>query len=207
MNKIADNGEITKGVSRVVVYCASSHDIDKVYFDAAAELGKLLAENNITCISGAGRQGLMGAINNSVLDNGGEVTGVIPRFMVDYGWYHADLTELVVTETMHERKQTMANMADAAIALPGGLGTLEELAEILTWRQLELFVKPIVILNINGYYDALINMLDTMIEQRFMNAEYRNMWQIVQTSAEAVDVLKKNSIWKPDFAKYDKKES
>lgn len=197
----------TSRISQVVVYCASSADIGQIYFDAAQELGRLLAENGMTCISGAGKQGLMGAINNAVLESGGKVKGIIPQFMVDYGWYHPDLTELIVTENMHERKQLMAQHSDAVVALPGGLGTLEELAEILTWRQLELYEKPIVILNVGGFYDPLIEMLDRMIEQNFMNEQYRNMWQVVQTPREAIEYLKKNDIWKPDFAKYDKKES
>ncbi len=193
-------------IGRVVVYCASSPDIDKVYFDAAHELGRLLAENNLTCITGAGRQGLMGAVNDSVLEHGGEVYGVIPRFMVDNGWYHHSLTQMIVTEDMHERKQKMAAMSDAAIALPGGLGTLEELAEVLTWRQLELYNKPVIVLNVNGFYDPLIEMLERMIEQKFMGEQYRNMWVVVSSPAEAVEVLLKNETWQPAFAKYDKKE-
>lgn len=207
LNNFGENGTGASRISQVVVYCASSADIGQVYFDAAEELGRLLAKNDMTCISGAGKQGLMGAINNAVLENGGRVKGIIPQFMVDYGWYHPDLTELIVTESMHDRKQLMARHSDAAVALPGGLGTLEELAEILTWRQLELYEKPIVILNVDGFYDPLIEMLEKMIELNFMSGQYRNMWQVVQTPREAIEYLKKNDIWKPDFAKYDKKES
>ena len=116
----------------VVVYCASSTEIDKSYVDATARLGQLLAENGVTCINGAGKQGLMGALNDSIIQHGGKVKGVIPRFMVDAGWCHEQLDETIITETIHERKACMAHAADAVIALPGGLGTLEELAEILT---------------------------------------------------------------------------
>ncbi len=200
------NGDSASSISSVVVYCASSPHIDDVYFEAANELGKLLAVNDLGCITGAGKQGLMGAVNSSVLDNNGNVVGIIPRFMVDKGWFHPDLTEMHVTETMHERKEMMAQMSDAAIALPGGLGTLEELAEILTWRQLELYNKPIIILNIEGYYDPLIAMLELMIERNFMHDSYRKMWYVAQTPQDAIDYLNNYVEWKPTITKYDKKE-
>lgn len=206
INESAENGNQASEILKVVIYCASSPDIAQVYFEAAQELGALLAQNKITCITGAGRQGLMGAVNESVLKNGGQVTGIIPQFMVDNGWYHPKLTELIVTDNMHERKQAMVQRSDAAIALPGGLGTLEELAEILTWKQLDLYSKPIVMLNVNGFYDPLIEMLEKMIRLNFMHAQYRNMWHVVQTPGEVIEVLNQNKIWEPGFAKYDKKE-
>ncbi|MDO5665027.1 MAG: TIGR00730 family Rossman fold protein [Bacteroidia bacterium] len=193
------------GVS-VVVYCASSAHIDDVYFGAAQQLGKVLAENNITCITGAGRQGLMGAVSDSVLENGGRVKGIIPQFMIDSGWCHHQLTELLVTDSMHERKLLMAQQSDAAIALPGGFGTLEELAEILTWKQLGLYKNPIIILNINGYYNPLLTMFDRMIDEKFLHHNYRDMWQVVDSPAEVIDCLQNFETWKPSFAKYDKKE-
>ncbi len=134
-----------------VIYCASSSDIDAIYVDAATRLGELLAENNITCINGGGNLGLMGAIIDSILLHRGKVKGVIPKFMVDSGWGHQHLTEQIVTATMHERKQKMAELSNAAIAMPGGVGTLEELLEIITWKQLGLYKHPIIILNINNY--------------------------------------------------------
>lgn len=193
-------------ISDVVVYCASSPHIDDIYFEAAEQLGALLAQNQIGCITGAGKQGLMGAVNSSVLHNGGKVTGVIPRFMVNNGWYYPELTEMKVTETMHERKQLMAQLSDAAIALPGGLGTLEELAEILTWRQLEIYNKPIIIMNIDGYYDPLLDMFEQMIDLNFMHDSYRNMWKVATAPTEVISFLKDNQIWTPTITKYDKKE-
>lgn len=193
-------------VKTVVVYCASSNQIDPVYFHAAKELGKLLADNKITCTTGAGFQGLMGALNNSVLENGGKVKGIIPKFMVDSGWCHPELTELHVTETMHERKNLMAQHADAAIALPGGLGTLEELAEILTWKQLGLFKKPVIILNTNGYYDFFLRFLETMMSENFMKDAYREMWQIVTSPEEIITALHENDTLFREIAKYHKKE-
>ena len=130
-----------ENIKSVCVYCASSTKIDKAYFEAARQLGKLLAEKGINVINGAGCQGLMAAVSDSALEAGGKVTGVIPHFMVEQGWYHHKLTELIVTNDMHERKQRMAALADAVIALPGGYGTFEELLEIITWRQLGLVVQ------------------------------------------------------------------
>ena len=195
-----------KSSKRVVVYCASSAHIEEVYFGAARQLGKILAQNNITCITGGGKQGLMGVVNDSVLENGGIVKGIIPQFMVDSGWCHPQLSERVVTESMHERKFLMAKHADAAFALPGGFGTLEELAEILTWKQLGLYKNPIVILNVNGYYDPLLAMFDKMISEKFLHHNYCNMWQVVDSPDKAIEYLQNGEVWNPAFTKYDKKE-
>lgn len=126
--------------------------------------------------------------------------------MVDSGWCHPQLTEVIITDTMHERKRLMAKQSDAAIALPGGLGTLEELAEIITWKQLGLYNNPIIILNINGYYDFLLEMFDKMISEKFLGEQYRDMWQVVSSPEEVMDCLKKFAIWNPAFTKYDEKE-
>ena len=130
-------------ITSVCVYCASSTKIDQTYFDAAIKLGHLLANRHIRLINGAGNIGLMRSVADAVLQNGGEVTGVIPHFMVDQGWHHTGLTELIEVESMHERKRLMAEKSDAVIALPGGCGTLEELLEIITWKQLGLYLNPI----------------------------------------------------------------
>ena len=133
-------------INSVCVYSASSTKIDAVYFQAADTLGYLLAEHRIRLINGAGSIGLMRSVADAVLKNGGEVTGVIPRFMVEQNWHHTGLTELIEVESMHERKRKMADLSDGIIALPGGCGTLEELLEIITWKQLGLYLNPIVIL-------------------------------------------------------------
>jgi uncharacterized protein (TIGR00730 family) len=190
----------------VCVYCASSPEIDSIYLDAAARLGQLLAENKIICINGAGKQGLMGALNDSRLLHGGKVCGSIPQFMVENGWCHSDLSETIVTDSMHERKSYMARSADAVIALPGGLGTLEELAEIIAWKQLGLYNNPIIILNINGYYDSLLAFFESMISEKFMSEAYRDLWQVVKTAEEAMEILKNIEEWNPGFSKYPKKE-
>jgi hypothetical protein len=195
-----------KNIREVVVYCASSPHIGEAYFDIARQLGKVLANNDITCITGGGKQGLMGAVNDSVLENGGKVKGIIPQFMIDSGWCHPQLSELVVTESMHERKFLMAKQSDAAVALPGGFGTLEELAEILTWKQLGLYKNAVVILNINGYYDPLLAMFDKMICEKFLHHNYRNLWQVVDSPDKAIEYLQNGEVWNPAFTKYDKKE-
>lgn len=147
-------------INSVCVYSASSTKIDAVYFQAAETLGRLLAEHHIRLINGAGSIGLMCSVADAVLKNGGEVTGVIPRFMVEQNWHHTGLTELIEVESMHERKQKMANLSDGIIALPGGCGTLEELLEIITWKQLGLYLNPIIILNTNRFFDPLLEMLE-----------------------------------------------
>jgi uncharacterized protein (TIGR00730 family) len=189
----------------VVVYSASSAAIDQIYVDAAVRLGELLAKNNITCINGGGNLGLMGAVINSVLQHGGKVKGVIPKFMVDSGWGHSMLTEQIVTSTMHERKQKMADLSNAVIALPGGVGTLEELLEIITWKQLGLYKHPIVILNTNNYYSALLEMFDNMIEQNFMHERYRNMWTVVDTPEEAIAEISKETSTFSHLTKFEDK--
>ncbi len=189
----------------VVVYSASSAAIDQIYVDAAARLGELLAKNSITCINGGGNLGLMGAVIDSVLLHGGNAKGVIPKFMVDSGWGHSKLSERIVTASMHERKQKMADMSNAVIALPGGVGTLEELLEIITWKQLGLYNHPIVILNTNNYYSALLAMFDNMIEQNFMHKRYRDMWRVVNTPEEAIDEINKKTQTFSHLIKFEEK--
>lgn len=188
-------------VKNVCVYCASSTQIDPIYFDSASKLGHLLAERNINLINGAGKTGLMGASSDAALKAGGTVTGVIPKFMVENGWHHHQLTQLVITETMHERKQLMAKMSDGVIALPGGCGTMEELMEIITWKQLGLFLKPIIILNIDGFYDPLLCMFHKAINTHFMRPEHGAIWQVAQTPEEAIDMLYNIPHWNKDIQK------
>ena len=189
-------------IKNVCVYSASSTKIAPVYFAAAEELGRLLAKRGINLINGAGSIGLMAATSNAALQAGGTVTGVIPRFMVEQGWHHLGLTRLVETETMHERKQLMAQMSDAVIALPGGCGTMEELLEIITWKQLGLFLNPIVVLNIDGFYNPLLEMLQRAIDGRFMRPEHRGIWQVATTPEEAVELLYTIPVWNREVRKF-----
>lgn len=140
-----------------------------------------LPEHHIRLINGAGSIGLMCSVADAVLKNGGEVTGVIPRFMVEQNWHHTGLTELIEVESMHERKQKMANLSDGIIALPGGCGTLEELLEIITWKQLGLYLNPIIILNTNRFFDPLLEMLEKAIDESFMRRQHGDIWKVAQT--------------------------
>ena len=177
----------------VCVFCASSANIDERYLADARELGCLLAQGGWRCVNGGGAVGLMGAVTDGTLDAGGEVTGVIPKFMVDNGWCYDRLQDVIVTADMHQRKQMMSNMADAVIALPGGVGTLEELLETLTWRQLGLVRVPVIILNTLGYYDSLLVMLHHAIDEGFMKPSHGQLWQVAATPADAVALLDDNN--------------
>ena len=176
-------------IKNVCVYSASSTKIAPVYFAVAEELGQLLALRGINLINGAGSIGLMAATSNACLAAGGTVTGVIPHFMVEQDWHHKGLTQLIETETMHERKQTMAELSDGIIALPGGCGTMEELLEIITWKQLGIYLNPIVILNIDGFYNPLLEMLQRAIDGNFMRPEHQNIWQVATSAQQAIELL------------------
>ena len=189
-------------IQNVCVYSASSTKIAPAYFATAEELGRLLAIRSINLINGAGSIGLMAATSNAALAAGGTVTGVIPRFMVEQGWNHTGLTRLVETETMHERKQLMAEMSDGVIALPGGCGTMEELLEIITWKQLGLYLKPIVILNVNGFYNPLLEMLQQAIDENFMRREHGSIWQVATTAEEAIELLYTTPWWNTEVRKF-----
>lgn len=192
MNKIAS----------VCVYSASSTKIDPVYFDTAYELGTLLGQQHIRLINGAGNMGLMSAVSDAALVAGGEVTGVIPRFMVEQGWHHTGLTRLVEVESMHERKKMMADLSDAVIALPGGCGTLEELLEIITWKQLGLYLNPVVILNVKGYFDPLLAMLQRAVEENFMRTQHGSIWHVAKTVREAVELVHTVPLWDVSIRKF-----
>lgn len=189
-------------IKSICVYCASSSKIAQEYNDAAYELGALLASQGITLVTGAGSLGLMRQVEDGALDNGGKAVGVIPRFMVEQNWHHTGLTELHITASMHERKQMMANLSDAVIALPGGCGTIEELSEIITWKQLGLYLNPIIILNINGYYDHFIAQLEKAIEEHFMGEIHSRIWSVATTPSEALEAINNTPRWEASVRKY-----
>lgn len=189
-------------ITSVCVYCASSTKIDSAYFEDARELGTLLGQRHIRLINGAGGIGLMSATADAVLAAGGEVTGVIPRFMVEQGWHHKGLTEMIEVDDMHQRKQKMAALSDAVIALPGGCGTLEELLEIITWKQLGLYLNPIVILNTRGYFDPLLEMMQRAMDENFMRRQHGDIWHVAQTPQEAIDLIHNTPIWDSSIRKF-----
>ena len=189
-------------ITSVCAYCASSTKIDSAYFEDARELGTLLGQRHIRLINGAGGIGLMSATADAVLAAGGEVTGVIPRFMVEQGWHHKGLTEMIEVDDMHQRKQKMAALSDAVIALPGGCGTLEELLEIITWKQLGLYLNPIVILNTRGYFDPLLEMIQRAMDENFMRRQHGDIWHVAQTPQEAIDLIHNTPIWDSSIRKF-----
>lgn len=158
----------------ICVFCGSSVGKRGVYSEAARYLGKVLAENNITLVFGGGKVGLMGVIANSVLENGGTCIGVIPQSIADLEIAHTGLDELHIVDSMAERKEMMAGLSDAFIAMPGGFGTLDEMAEILTYNQLRIFDKPIGLYNVEGYFDGLLNFFNHAVEEQFVREEHRS---------------------------------
>lgn len=186
----------------IAVYCASSTKIHPEYFEAARVVGSELARRGVNLVNGAGNMGLMAATSDACLEAGGTVTGIIPKFMVEQGWHHEGLTELILTENMHERKQAIANMSDGCIALPGGCGTLEELLEIITWKQLGIYLNPIIILNLRGYYDHLLQQLQRGIEEHFLGERHAGIWRVATTPEEAVELVLTTPQWDASVRKF-----
>ncbi len=180
---------------RICVYCASSALVDPVYLHAARELGHALAVDGCTLVYGGGGTGLMGALADGALAAGGAVIGVIPRFMVEVEWQHPGVGDMQVVEDMRERKHRLLTGSDAVVALPGGCGTLEELAEALTLKRLALYAKPILLLDINDFYAPLQRLLEQMIEQRFMNIEHRALWTRVTRVDEVLPTIRATPDW------------
>lgn len=175
----------------VVIYGASSSEIDGIYLDAARRMGVLLASAGLPLVSGGGAGGIMAAAIEGAVAVGGEAIGVLPRFMIEKNWNHPQLTRCIETETMHHRKQTMASLACAAVAFPGGIGTLDELAEMMTWSQLGLFGGPVIIVNTGGFYDELLAMFDTMLRKGFMRGGHVPV-NVVGTPDEAMNLILKS---------------
>lgn len=173
----------------IVVYCGSSPGKNPIYTEVAKELGRTLAERNIRLIYGGGGFGLMGTVADTVLEYGGEVTGVIPNFLADLEVAHQTLTEIHFVETMHERKFKMVTLSKGVIALPGGYGTLDELFEILAWRQLKLYDGPVAIINTNGYYDLMLQQLDRMVADGFLKPQNQALLIVAETVNEALDKM------------------
>lgn len=187
---------------RVCVYCASSERVDRSYLDAATQLGRTLAEAGCTVVYGGGGRGLMGALASGALEAGGEVIGIIPRFMIEVEWQHPGVANLDVVEDMRERKHRLLTGSDAVVALPGGTGTLEELFEALTLKRLALYFNPIVLLDVNGFYAPLEAFLETMIAQRFMNPQHRDLWTRVGRVEDVLPAIANAPPWSADARGY-----
>ena len=162
---------------------------------AAFRLGEVLARNHIEIVYGGGALGLMGQLANGALVNGGKVYGIMPRFMQELEWGHRQLTDLKLVEDMRERKHLMLTGSDAVIAMPGGCGTLEELFEAITLKRLAIYLKPIVLVNTRKFFDPCVELLRSCVEERFMNPQHLEMWQVVETPEEVLPAIRRSSKW------------
>jgi uncharacterized protein (TIGR00730 family) len=189
---MSDNGNI---IRKVCVYCASSEKSDQVFLGAARRLGEILAENSITTVYGGGAIGSMGRLAEGALSRQGKVIGVIPRFMQELEWDHKGLTELQVVENMRERKHLMLTDSDAAVALPGGSGTLEELMEAISLKRLGIYLQPIVVVNTRGFYDSLLDLLQRCIDERFMDPRHAAMWQVAEGPEDVLPAIRRSPPW------------
>jgi len=184
---------MARTIKRVCVFCGASAGRGEVYAAAARELGRVLAVNGIGLVYGGGRVGLMGLVADGALEAGGEVIGVITRLLKDKELGHTGIAELVIAETMHERKARMAELADAFIALPGGLGTLDELFEILAWAQLGIHSKPVGLLNTAGFYDSLMAFLDHVERESFLRLSHRTDVMFEAEPVKMLEMLRNSS--------------
>jgi uncharacterized protein (TIGR00730 family) len=185
-------------IQSVCVYCASSNRSPVIYLDAAARLGRILAENGITIVYGGSSLGSMGRLAAAALEAGGKVIGVLPRFMDDLEWGHRALSELRIVDDMHERKRVMLELSEAAIALPGGCGTLEELFEAITWKRLGLYFGPVVLVNVGGFFDPCIQLLNRCVDEQFMDEKHRSMWSVAEDPAGVMETLRSAAEWSRD---------
>ncbi|MNX54609.1 LOG family protein YvdD [compost metagenome] len=177
-------------MKRITVFCGSSFGTEAIYKEQATLLGETFAKENIELVYGGANVGLMGALADGVLNNGGKVIGVLPNFLRSKEIAHLGLTELILVESMHERKTKMNDLCDGVMALPGGFGTLEELFEMLTWAQLGLHKKPIAILNINGFYDSLIELTKTMVEKGLLKEANQKMLLVSDNIDDLLNQMK-----------------
>lgn len=189
---------------RYTVFCGSSSGTKDVFLEQAFSLGKCLAQDNIGLVYGGAKVGLMGAVADGVLKYNGEVIGVLPTFLGDVELGHSGLTELIIVETMHERKAKMDELSDGVIAMPGGYGTLEEFFEMLTWAQLGLHKKPVALLNIDGFFNPLLQMIDNMVSNGFLKQVNRDMIVVADNVTDLL--VKMRSYEAPKEGKWIKKE-
>jgi uncharacterized protein (TIGR00730 family) len=188
----------------ICVFASSSSRINSEYATAASNLGLLLARAKMDVVYGGGGIGLMGKLADAVIENGGKITGVIPSFMKDEGWDHASVKDMILTSDMGERKKKMFALSNGIVALPGGVGTLEELTEAITLKQLGLYKGPIIILNTLNFYKSFIDFLEHMISGHFLRYEHKGMWEIASTPEEVMIYLAIKEGWVADPRKIAK---
>ena len=176
-------------ISSVCIYCGSSKGYEPIYSEQAAILGKTLAEKGIDIVYGAGSVGLMGVLANAALKAEGRVIGVIPSFLMEYEVYHKGIAELHEVPDMQVRKRIMMEKSDAFVMMPGGFGTLEEFFEVLTWKQLKLHNKPIGVLNVNGYFDPMLQFIDHLVKEGFVKQENMHLFKVVEDVGNLIEYL------------------
>jgi uncharacterized protein (TIGR00730 family) len=189
-------------IVRVCVFCASSTKTSNVYLNAAEKLANIFVQNNIEVVFGGGTNGLMGRLADTVIRSGGKIKGIMPRFMIDVEWAHKGVTELIYTDTMHQRKELLLENIDALVAMPGGSGTFEELLEAITLKRLGKFTKPIVILNTNNFYYHLEQLLEQSIREGFMSEKHREMWTFVNKPEAIMQAIQSSPIWDSDALQF-----
>ena len=187
-------------MNSICVFCGANFNGDPLLSDAINQLAEIMTNQNIALVYGGGKVGVMGLLADAILSKGGKAEGVLPKFLMEKEIAHTGLTKLHVVETMHERKQLMSDLCDGFVTLPGGLGTMEEFFEVLTWLQLGLHHKPVGILNVNGYYDLLLKQLDVMVEQRFLKPVNRELVLSATDPIELGDLMndfkvKTDEVW------------
>jgi uncharacterized protein (TIGR00730 family) len=185
----------TVPIQSVCVYCASSERTPAIYHEAAARLGRHLAVEGIAVVYGGGASGSMGRVASAALAAGGTVTGVLPRFMDDLEWGHRSLSQLHIVDDMHQRKKLMLDLAQGVVALPGGCGTFEELFEAISWKRLGLFLGPIVLVNVAGFYQSCLELLERSITEGFMDVKHSAMWSVVSEPEEVASALRSAVPW------------
>lgn len=187
---------------RVSVFCASSNKVEKIYFDATRKLGLSLAKHGISANYGGGALGLMGALADTMMQAGGSIRGIIPEFMVEQGWNHRSVKDMLVVRDMHERKKRLTENIDAFIALPGGVGTLEELLEMMTHKQLGQILAPIIIINVNQFFDPFLDLLRKMVEEKFMREIHQDIWQVIEDPEDIIKAIEQSPVWDGSAIKY-----
>ncbi len=189
-------------IKKVCVYCASSDKIDPKYFEATEIIAKTLVENNTTVVYGGGAVGLMGKLADTVLAEKGHIIGIMPHFMKEVEYHHKDVNEFIFTADMHERKKQFMIGVDALITLPGGCGTFEEFMEAITLKRLGVFTKPIVLLNLDGYYDQLLAMMDNAVESGFLSEKHLEMWKVFEDPKDVLKAIQESTPWSKDAIKF-----
>jgi uncharacterized protein (TIGR00730 family) len=184
------------------IYCASSPGIPRKYFDATEKVTELLVKQGYGIRYGGGAVGLMGAVADTALKFNGRITGIIPYFMLEVEWEHKGVKDMIHVDSMHRRKELLIEGTSAIITLPGGSGTLEELYEVVSLKKLGRFPHPIILLNIDGYYNPIIEMANRMAEEKFMRNEHLNIWTVVNTPEEVISSIDSHEPWGPEVIQF-----